>query len=638
MALPFEILVSNFETKIGAIVIDRTANAIWEIIINQTRTGATFQRLIKNLMMWLDGDSFFIFFRFHRIVYHIDGLICYLKYNINMPNDTLAAKLKTLPLSPGVYFHKDKAGQIIYVGKAAVLKNRVKQYFQNTRDMDIKTKALVAEIDDTDWVQTESEIDALFLEAEMVKRYMPRFNILLRDDKSLIYVRIDMKSERPYVSFTRNPADDGSDYFGPYYNGFAVKKALRYLRKIFPYYIRPPKEGSKLDLDDHLGLSPINMTNEEYKSNLRKLISYINGNKKLLIDDLSHDMKIAADLHDFEKAAIIRNKLYNLRELQRQIMFGDKEFLDISKDKALRDLTDLLGLTKIPVRIEGFDISHMSGTNVVASMVVFRNGVSDRGEYRKFKTRTDKNDDFYNMNETITRRLSEKNLKSWSKPDLILIDGGKGQLDAALQTRDNLGLFDIPFIGLAKREEQIVISRCSSVEGPAGRFAPDYHSITNAESGAVTFRDPETSRLSTSCHRKVSLQPATVGSHPPPVTLGYDVITINEYKLAELGGSKEITDDFILINLPNSTHIIKLLQRIRDESHRFAVSYHTVLKRAKQTSSVLDEISGIGPKTRSKLIRKFGSVKGIKSATEQELIQVIGSSKTKAILSYIQVI
>ena len=149
----------------------------------------------------------------------------------------LDEKLQNIPITAGVYFHKDSSGQIIYIGKAAVLKNRIKQYFRSSRDMDVKTKALVAEIADIDWVETDSEIDALFLEAEMVKRYMPRYNILLRDDKSLIFVRIDMKSDWPYVSFTRNPADDGAEYFGPYYNGFAVKKALRYLRRVFPYHI-----------------------------------------------------------------------------------------------------------------------------------------------------------------------------------------------------------------------------------------------------------------------------------------------------------------------------------------------------------------------------------------------------------------
>jgi excinuclease ABC subunit C len=480
-------------------------------------------------------------------------------------------KLKNLPLSAGVYFHKDKTGEIIYVGKAAVLKNRVKQYFQNNRDMDVKTRALVVEITDTDWIETESEIDALFLEAEMIKRYMPRYNILLRDDKSLIFVRIDMKNEWPYISFTRNPADDGAEYFGPYYNGFAVKKALRYLRRIFPYYTK--KLGSdKLDLDAHLGLSPVGMTSGEYKSNLRKLISYIKGNRKTLVTDLENEMKKAAEQHDFETAAITRNKLHNLRELQQRIMFGDKEFLDISKDQALSDLTDLLGLSKIPVRIEGYDISHMSGTDVVASMVVFKNGVSDRMEYRKFKTRTEQNDDFYNMNETITRRFSQKNLKNWGKPDLVLIDGGRGQLGVAIKARDDCGQTDIPFIGLAKKDEQIVIKDFS----------------------------------------------------------------LNKNKLAELDGYLEITDGFILVNLPESAHIIKLLQRIRDESHRFAVNYHTTLKRAKQTYSSLDNIHGIGPKTRSKLIRKFGSIRGLRDASESEILSIIGPSKTALVLNYIQ--
>ncbi|MEO7904833.1 MAG: UvrB/UvrC motif-containing protein, partial [Candidatus Saccharimonadales bacterium] len=275
-------------------------------------------------------------------------------------NDRLADKLKSLPRSSGVYFHKDKSGQVIYVGKAAVLKNRVRQYFQSKRDMDVKTLALVAEIDDTDWIETESEVDALFLESEMVKRYMPRFNILLRDDKSQSYIRIDMNSVWPYVCFTRNPADDGAEYFGPYFNGYALKKALRYLRKTFPYYTKQPTVGARPSLDAHLGLEPMGMTSDEYHAQLRKLVSYIKGHRVQLVRELERDMKTAAGLHDFERAATLRNRLHNLRELQRRIMFGDREFLDISKDKALGQLVDLFGLAKVPARIEGYDISHMS--------------------------------------------------------------------------------------------------------------------------------------------------------------------------------------------------------------------------------------------------------------------------------------
>ena len=201
-------------------------------------------------------------------------------------NQALQAKLKTLPRTPGVYFHKSASGEVIYVGKAAVLKNRVRQYFQDSRGRDNKTMALVAEIFDTDWVETESEVDALFLESEMIKRYMPRYNVLLRDDKSQMYVRIDMKSDWPTVSFTRNPADDGADYFGPFYNGFALKKALRYLRRIFPYLTHQRRPGQS-KLDEDLGLSPkISDGSDAYKASLRKLISYIKGNRKAIVVEL----------------------------------------------------------------------------------------------------------------------------------------------------------------------------------------------------------------------------------------------------------------------------------------------------------------------------------------------------------------
>lgn len=484
-------------------------------------------------------------------------------------------KLKTLPRSPGVYFHKSKTGEIIYVGKAAVLKNRVRQYFQSSRTFDAKTLALVNEIADTDWVETESEIDALFLESEMVKRYMPRYNILLRDDKSQMFVRIDMKSQWPYVCFTRNPSDDGAEYFGPFYNGYALKKALRYLRKVYPYLTKPiEKRSSRLDED--LGLSPRKEDGAEaYRQNLRKLISYIKGNRVALVRELETDMKRAAAQQEFERAALLRNKLNALKELQRRVMFGDKEFLDISKDMALSDLAELLGLSGIPRRIEGYDISHMGGTNVVASMVVFTNGASDRAEYRKFKTRLEHNDDFYNMNETIQRRFSQKNIAVWGQPDLVVIDGGKGQLEAALRARNEREV-RVPFIGLAKKQEQIVL----------------HHTYSN--------------------------------------------VALNKEKLVALDGYVTVTQEFTLINLPHSSHVIKLLQRIRDESHRFAVSYHSVLKRKRQTENVLEEMPGIGPATRKKLMKEFGSMRGLGQASSEDIARIVGLAKAKIIQRYLQ--
>ncbi|MDB5167255.1 MAG: putative excinuclease subunit domain protein [Candidatus Saccharibacteria bacterium] len=515
-------------------------------------------------------------------------------------NTKLEAKLKTLPRNPGVYFHKDKTGEIIYVGKAAVLKNRVKQYFQSTRDMDIKTRALVAEIEDTDWVETESEIDALFLESEMVKRYMPRFNILLRDDKSQLFVRIDMKSEWPHVAFTRNPADDGADYFGPYYNGYAVKKALRYLRKVFPYYTKPIKTSERMDLDVHIGLSPkLGTTSEDYKATLRKLVRYMEGGRKALAKELEKEMHQAAKLHDFENAATLRNKIRDLRELQSRIMFGDREFMDISKDKALTALVDLFELPKIPARIEGYDISHMSGTNVVASMVVFTNGVSDRANYRKFKTKIEQNDDYYNIYETIQRRTSEKNMKSWGKPDLILIDGGKGQLDAALKALEERSL-TIPTISIAKREEEIIVHSTRSNIG-INRLLDI---IKTPSDSVFVSREGE--------FYIVNLHPGQINASSHS---------------GNLRGSNTFS---------TYSDVTKLFQRIRDESHRFAISYHTVLKRAKQTASMLDEVPGIGPVTRRTLIRKFGSLRGVQAATQEQLIAAIGASKAALLAPYLQ--
>jgi excinuclease ABC subunit C len=491
-------------------------------------------------------------------------------------NKALETKLKSLPRSPGVYFHKSADGEIIYVGKAAVLRNRVRQYFQSSRNFDVKTVALVSEIHDTDWIETESEIDALFLESEMVKRYMPRYNILLRDDKSQLFVRIDMKSDWPYICFTRNPADDGAEYFGPFYNSLAVKKAIRHLRSIYPYFTKPPgKHTSRLE--EELGLSPKSSDGSTiYKQNLRKLISYIKGNRVALMKELDADMKAAAKDQDFERATDLRNKLNAMRELQRRVMFGDKEFLDISKDNALNDLVELLGLPSFPKRIEGYDISHMGGTNVVASMVVFTNGVSDRAEYRKFKTKIEHNNDFYNMNETILRRFSDKNIAAWGMPDLVLIDGGKGQLDAAISARNERGSAT-PFIGIAKKQEQIVI----------------HHQASNVQ--------------------------------------------LNKGKLATLDGYVTITDEFTLVNLPHSTHIIRLLQRVRDESHRFAVSYHTVLKRKKQTENSLEEIPGIGPATRKKLIKAFGSLRSLQSVNDvNEIANVIGQQKAASLMKYLK--
>lgn len=525
-------------------------------------------------------------------------------------NKKLEAKLKELPRNPGVYFHKSKNGEIIYVGKAAVLKNRVRQYFQKSRPFDPKTEALVAEIEDTDWITVETELDALFLESEMIKRYKPRYNILLRDDKSQLYIRIPMKETYPSVTYTRGPLDDGAQYFGPYYNGWAIKKAMKYLRKAFPYSTHEvlPK---RVCLQYHLGLCPgveeQKVSEKDYKATLRKLMLYLKGGKKQVVEQIEKEMRQAAKAAEFEKAAELRNQLNNLKALQRQIIFSDKEFMDLSKDQALSGLQWLLSLPEVPKRIEGYDISHMQGTNNVASMVVATNGLADKAQYRKFKMRIPGNNDFAHMNETMGRRFSGRHT-DWPNPDLLLIDGGKGQLSAALDALDELGI-NIPVVGLAKREEEIVVHKTRS------HVTVDVEAIKAWVKERNPFDEPD-----------VRVNPGR-GLESKYVTL--------RVREDQQPGISSDSDDYLTILLPKDNHIVKLLQRIRDESHRFAVSYHTHLKRTGQVKSVLDDIPGVGPTTRKKLLKAFGSVAGIREVSTADIAQHVGLIKAKTIKAHL---
>ena len=434
-------------------------------------------------------------------------------------NEALKQKLSKLPVAPGVYFHKNTAGEIIYVGKAAVLKNRVRQYFQKTHK-DVKTEALVREIADTDWIVVDTEMDALFLESEMVKRYMPKWNILLRDDKTVSYVRINMKDEVPYVSFTRNPMDDKATYIGPFYGKSAVEKAVRVLRRIFPYYTRP--YNGKKTLDTDLGLTPgieIGKTSaKDYKRNLRKLIRYLEGDREKLLKELEKTMLNESSKGNYELAAEARNQLFGLRELKKKIVFSDKEFLDISNDQALRQLQELLNLSEPPRRIEGYDISHQSGVNTVGSMVVFINGTAARSEYRKFKVRTSTNDDLKSLREVISRRLKHK---EWEYPDLIILDGGITQVKAVLPLVEQ---YNIPVIGRNKSGD-------------------------HSKSAGVTLVLPKRSDL--------GARPKSSSSDcQPPDSLGLEHL-----------------------ELPSGSHISRLIARIDEEAHRFAITYHSLLKR-----------------------------------------------------------
>lgn len=514
-------------------------------------------------------------------------------------NKQLSKKLKELPNSAGVYFHKNSKGEIIYVGKAANLKNRVRQYFQNSRGKDPKTEALVAEIVMTDWIEVETEIDALFLESEMIKRYKPQYNILLRDDKSSTYVRIGFRDKIPHVSFTKNPLDDFAEYFGPFYNSNAVKKSVRLLRRVFPYYLSE-KMPARNSLDFQIGLTPglenfepnspeYQQKMTEYKRNLRQLSRYLKGERKMLQLEIEKEMLDFANEQNFEMAAKKRNQLRDLSELGRQVIFSNEEFLDISKDHALVKLAEILSLEIPPRRIEAFDISHTGGENNVASMVVFTNGLSDKREYRKFKMTTGGNDDFLHMKEVLIRRFSKRNEK-WGWPDLVLIDGGKGQLSAVREVLPR----DILAIGIAKRDEEIIF-------------------------------DTQNPNLKTSWLDKNFEK----NDRDFSVRREGDFLILNLHLLQSHSHGHARN----LLGESNSefSDLTKLFQRIRDEAHRFAINYHSNLRTKKQTQNALEKIDGVGTKTRAKLLREFGSLKKIREAPVQELSKIVGEKLAQKI-------
>ena len=480
-------------------------------------------------------------------------------------NTKLAEKLKNLPNSAGVYFHKNSKNEIIYVGKAANLKNRVRQYFQNSRGKDSKTQALVAEIAMTDWIEVETEMDALFLESEMIKRYKPQYNILLRDDKSPTYVRIGFRDKIPHISFTKNPLDDSAEYFGPFYNSNAVKKSVRLLRKVFPYYLSE-KMPAKNSLDFQIGLTPglenfeqdsqeFNQKKAEYKRNLQQLARYLKGERKMLQLEIEKEMFDFASEQNFEMAA----------------------------------LAEILSLENPPRRIEAYDISHTGGENNVASMVVFSNGLSDKREYRKFKMITGGNDDFLHMKEVLTRRFSKRNEK-WARPDLVLIDGGKGQLSAALEVLPS----DILAIGIAKRDEEIIFDTRNT------NLKTDWLNENLAKKGEDFSVRREGDFLVLNLHLSQS------HSH---------------------GHARNLLGE----NNSEFSDLTKLFQRIRDESHRFAINYHSNLRRKKQTQNILEKIDGVGVKTRAKLLREFGSVKRIREAPVSEISKIVGEKLAEKI-------
>lgn len=383
------------------------------------------------------------------------------------------SKVRQFPTTPGVYLMKDAAGVVIYVGKAVNLRSRAGSYFTRTAEFDRRTAELVTEIADLDYIETDSEVDALLMEARLIKDIQPRYNNLLKDDKTFPYLQITTHEDFPRVEFTRTPLTKGAKLYGPFTSAGQLRGTIAVLQKIFRFrtctldieaaderwrWFRPCLLASIKQCTAPCNLQ---ITKDDYRQDIRRLRLFLDGKKDRLIRDMQKDMEAASKELLFEKAARIRDDIKALQTLNLRGNLEDHaqpEVFYIDPQKGLAGLRQVLKLPELPRRIEGVDIAHLQGGETVASLVQFIDGLPFKHGYRRYRIRSVEGvDDFASMREVITRRFRRLDQAGESLPDLLLIDGGKGQLNAVTQTFDSLGLKAPITISLAKREEEIYV-------------------------------------------------------------------------------------------------------------------------------------------------------------------------------------
>ena len=413
---------------------------------------------------------------------------------------------QSLPQDPGVYLFFNSSGKVIYVGKAVNLKKRVRSYFANRKDLGEKTSILVSQIDKIKTIRVESEIESLLLEANLIKKYQPKYNIKLTDGKAYPLIRITIKDEYPTVLTARKPTDLNSLYFGPFPNSSAMRLVLKTVRRIFPFQ-SSVNHPNKICFYYHLGLCPCPkiLKDKKYKRTIKHIIKFLNGKTKSVIRDLEKERNEFSKALQFEDALLLQNKIDAIKLVTGKFYkpFDYEKNPNLREDIRNEELSLLresmnkegVGVTKLN-RIECYDISNTSGKNATGAMAVFIKGEKQPSLYRRFRIRRTYNDlpnDFAMMEEVITRRLKHN---EWAIPDLIIVDGGKGQISSAIKAlaRENI---KIPVIGLTKQEEIIITANFKEVKLPkdsrqlhlvmrirdeAHRFAISYHKKLRAKS------------------------------------------------------------------------------------------------------------------------------------------------------------
>ncbi len=418
-------------------------------------------------------------------------------------------KVRQFPTTPGVYLMKDARGRVIYIGKAVNLRSRASSYFNKAAAVDFRTADLVREIRDVDFIPADSEVDAILLEARLVKDIQPKFNQELKDDKTFPYLELTLREDFPRVEFTRKPQARGTKLYGPFTNAKKLRGAIAALQKIFRF------RTCSLDIEEqderwkwfrpcllasiNQCTAPCNLriSKEDYRRDIERLKLFLDGKKQKLLDELRDDMRQASQGLKFEKAARIRDQLRLLENLSLRGNLDEHiqpEVFFIDPRKGLAGLQKIFKLPTPPRRIEGVDIAHLSGEETVASLVQFIDGLPFKPGYKRFKIRgVEGVDDFASIREVVSRRFSRLAREGESFPDILLVDGGLGQLNAALEALRTIGVSPPFTISLAKREEEVYVpgedeprrlSRHSYalrllqyIRDEAHRFAQHYHHL-----------------------------------------------------------------------------------------------------------------------------------------------------------------
>lgn len=429
-------------------------------------------------------------------------------------NSPASEKVRSFPQGPGVYLMKDSAGRVIYVGKAKNLRSRAGSYFLKAAAEEPRTASLVREIHDIDYIETESEVDALLIEARLIKDILPKFNKELRDDKTFPYLELHTRDEFPYVEFTREPEPRGTKLYGPFASAAGLRGAIQILQKVFKFrtctldiqeddprwrWFRPCLLAS---IDQCSAPCNLRISKEAYRKSIRRLQSFLEGNKKTLLTEMHREMSEAAAELRYEEAARLRDEIRLLETLDQRGELDthvQPEVFQIDPKKGLAGLQKVLHLSQQPRTIEGIDIAHLAGRETVASLVQFIDGLPFKPGYKRFRIRAAQGgDDFASIHEVVARRYRRVLDEGQVFPDIVLIDGGRGQLNAAQTALSALRIQSPMLISLAKRDEELYrvdsdeplrLSRHSYalrllqyVRDEAHRFAQHYHHILRRKS------------------------------------------------------------------------------------------------------------------------------------------------------------